>query len=302
MFPTIRPLSIELTSLAKLFVQQKILHPSESVPLETSRTTLGPGRHIFAFDLNFPDTSSRPQSDIESCTRCRSSLPQCFAFRSDVLTVSVSYRLRAVIERPGLLKSNITTIQNVEYYPLLSSVRTPTDELGPSEITTRASAVALGIKEHGSNHATITLPPYSPSVMVQIASAASRTIRPGDFLHLEIALSVPAEPQQILGLVWLCNLTIRLKATTMAAVGPYRQRDVTSINVCNVSGLLPLEMSSEATQINLPSVLWQDYIYPSVIPSFQLCGVGRSYQLEVVVGFACHYTTNIFVRCSQQST
>jgi hypothetical protein len=246
--------------------------------------------------LHFPDLSSGSRSRVQSCSHCRPALPQSSAFKSDVLNVFVSYRLRAVVERPGILKSNVIAIRSVEFHPLLPPVPSLVEELGPDETTRHSSAVYLGVnKDRVAGEGNIP-PPYSPSVMFEVGLPASKTIRPGDFLKLSMAFSIPVELQQLLAPILLFGLTIRLKTVTTAIVKSHRRSHVGYIDVCNVNGLLPLEISPNNTHINIPPELWQHHIFPTVIPSFQLCGAGRSHQLEIFVGFACRSTDKICVR------
>lgn len=236
-----------------------------------------------------------------SRVRCRSALPQCFAFRSDALNVSVSYRLRAVIERPGLLKSNVAATQNVEFYPIDPPIRGLQDQLERPGIPDDEGAVALSINDGWSTNETKILRQHCSSGLLQIALPESRIIRPGDFLYLGVALSIPAELQWISQIIWLCNLTIRLKTMTTATVGHHEQTGVDFVDICTISGLLPLKISEVDTQIELPSALWQHCIYTPAIPSFQLCGVVRSYQLTVIVNFASPYMDSISVRYPQHT-
>lgn len=205
-------------------------------------------------------------------------LPPSFQLSSITLRVSATYRLRAVVERSGIFKRQLSLTHNVDFTPL-----------GPPRVTQHS--VPLRIAGHLAidtadpqtrARLTVSAPPaYTPSITLEVV-LPSKTLYPGDRLDYGVKIAIPTtEMRAPSNMYWLESLIVRLRTTTSAPVGCCTRSNVGYINIHNMQGLLPLEPGADG-RYAVPSDLWKNQILPQVLPSFQAYGVRRSYKLEFV--------------------
>ena len=279
----------------KLFSLEKIVFRSHTRTSEKATETFGPGTHAFLFGLKVPLLTSCCSARRKNFNHGLSSLPPSFELVTGTLKASAKYRLRAVVERPGLLRRKLSVVRSVEFRPLQPPRSHLTEEQQPLRITGRIDGAVLGVEEKMSGDET-ELPPYNPSVQLEVILSNAGTISPGVRVDLSISISIPSEVHQCLGSVWLEYLMIRLKTTTTGAV-PYQQRShISYVSLCNIQGLLPLAPPNGNERYMLPSQLWQNHICPLMLPSFQTCGLQRAHRLEVHVGIVSGMTSKVNVR------
>ena len=218
-----------------------------------------------------------------------------FATYCDSTSVAVNYRLRVVIERPRLLQCNRSATKSIEFHPLLSHVKSWTPQLIPWKVASRFDAAALELDRKETEDEN-GLPCYSPSVLFEVTSPASLTLRPGDPVQIGIAFVIPTELRVNFSQIWLLGLAIRLKTRTAVNLKGHTRSSIGYVDVCSITGLLSFALAGDASRIDFPSELLKHRLYPLVAPSFQLCGATRSHQLEVVVDFAHSSTKKLQVR------
>ena len=228
----------------------------------------------------FPGVNDNEQS----CSKSQANLPLDFQFASEGIKASVSYRVVAVIERPGFLKSNWTKEQILEYKPLLNFFCSPSQH--EWNITSRtdiriANSTCKALAE--VNQKTC----QSSKVTLEVNLPGPRTLRPGNPVSLSISFVVPPELQRAFTPTWIFGLSIRLKSRTVVTAATHVRAHIGYVDVCNVQAILPVEIKSTDSRVILPTALWEHCIYPAAIPTFQFCQAERTYQLEVTVNFAC---------------
>lgn len=225
-------------------------------------------------------------------THVESALPPSFRLSSPTLQVSITYYLRAVVERPSFLKRNLTAVEALRFRPLY-----PPDLPVCSEGTQYvkvAAHLSLGtdpkLPDDGNQP-----PPYALAAALEVAVPSPNIIYPGDHVNLAIVVSIPREIQNSVGAIWLRNLAIRIRTTTTARVGCYERSNVSYVDICNVEGFTLLELPAGSENFTIPPDLWKHQIYPFMLPSFASCGIKRIERLEVLAGFATQTSENLHV-------
>lgn len=242
------------------------------------------GTHTFPFQLEFPLFSSGYSRCPQATTHGETTLPPSFDLVSKPLTASTTYRLRAVIRRPGLLHRNTNGKRKLEFRPLHPLRISSSEREGLFKVTSRFSGVSLGLEELYLADRS-GLPTYSPAISLDLMVPSTK-IHPRAHPDLRMIVHVPYEVQQALGLIWLSSVTIQLKATTMASVGAVVQSCVGCKEICRTKGFLLLDLGPDSEEVALPSELWQSHVYPMLLPSFDSRHIRRTHRLEVVAEFA----------------
>lgn len=278
----------ELTKLLQVLTRRQSLYPTANTP-EQCRRTFAIGTHSFNFQLSFPGIGREEQF----CQKCRTLLPPNFAFASDTLKASVSYQLRILIERQGFLRPNLVREQPIEYRPLLPFFCSPNQH---GWETTGRTVIPLSYPDSKAGSSIRQPASIKSQVTLEVTLPGPKALRPGNPVSVSITFIVPAELRLSFSPTWIFGLSIRLKATTSATARTHLRAHVGYIDVCNVQAILPIEMDPGASRVTLPSALWQHCIYPAAIPTFRLCEAERTYQLEVIVTFACSKADGTLVR------
>ncbi|KYG41955.1 hypothetical protein M433DRAFT_158465 [Acidomyces richmondensis BFW] len=276
-----------------LFCRRSIVFQSNDNPTGKSCTLFAPGTHIYQFNLGMPLFTCCCTSQSMNNRHIQSTLPPSFELVSESLKISVSYRIRAVVDRPGLLRCNLTSTRAVEFRPLpppdLGSLQRPrylkvTKDLG-DQILEQKEDNATGERNP---------PPYDTAILFEVSIPESRIIRVGDRLDLGITVFVPHKLRKALATIWLESLAIRLRSTTMITVECATRAHIGYLDLCKTQGLLPLEFSNACERFEVPSELWRNHVYPLILPSFASCGIQRQYALEIAAGFFSPTTNKVY--------
>ena len=248
---------------------------------------------LFCFQPGCPLLTSCSATKLSCVRHSQSALPPSFELTSDALKASATYRLRAVVERPGLLKRKLSMVQNIEFRPLQPPRLTGHPRY--LRITGHLNGESLGMVGPNLAEESELPPSYSPSVMLEVTIPSSKTVRQGDYLDLGMRLGIPAELRQPPALIWLESLIVRLKTMTTGSVSYYNRSHTGYINVCTIQGFLPLEPAPGSERFVVPKELWANHIYPQILPSFRSCSIQRAHRLEVLAGIVSRLTNNVHV-------
>jgi len=250
------------------------------------------------FNIELPLVASTSPAGADHGLSSQSALPPSFRLASDVLRVSASYQVKAVVDRSGLLRRKITTTREIDFRPLSPPQACFTEEPTLSKVTSHLSEAEMGIERHGSSCQSSTgePPAYSPSLAFHVVVPSSKRVRPGDHLDLGVYLSVPTELRKALVGMSLHGLSIRLQTITTASVASRRRSHTTYAELYTLRGIMPLEISARDHQFEVPSELWEHHVYPSMLPSFQCYGIQRTHRLIVLADIVFATNSNIHVR------
>ena len=207
------------------------------------------------------------------------------------MKAAVYYRIRVVLERDGLLKSNITKEQPVQYKPLLPFFYSP----GQSEWNSTGRVNVPIPYPDGKDTGDELLVHQASVVTLEVTLPGPKVLRPGNPAHLTICLVVPPELRHLFTPTWIFGLSIRLKARTVVTAAMHVRGHIGYVDICNIQAILPVQMTLYESCVILPSALWEHCIYPAAIPTFRFCDAERTYQLEVTVDFASSKATNTLV-------
>jgi hypothetical protein len=281
----------------ELFCRQSIVFQSHDNPSGKACTTFAPGTHIYQFNLVMPLSTCCCTFQPTRNRHLQSQLPPSFELVSESLKISVSYRLRAVVSRPGLLKCNLTSTRVVEFRPL------PPLDLGSPQHSCSLK-VTKDLSDHilerkkGNAIGERNPPPYDTTILFEVSIPESRICRPGDRLDLGVAVFVPSRLRKTLETIWLYSLAIRLRSTTIGTVDCTTRSHIEYFDICRTQGLLPLEFSTTCERFEVPPELWRNHTYPQILPSFASCGIQRHYALEVAAGFFSSMTNKVYKVCT----
>lgn len=229
---------------------------------------------------------------LTSCCKCgkgilhqQTALPPSFNIRRNGLKASAAYRLRAKVERSGLLRRNVTVNHILTFRPL-SPPRAAENE--PPMFVTSASSLAgsaLGLTDAiPGSLSPSSLPPYTPSIFLEASMMSPLVVRPGDRVRLNLKLAIPQELLESVGELWLTSLSIRFSTTCTARVGLISKQKQTYTAICSTAGNLPIDTKHGNGRLMLPPALWESYRYPMALASFRTCTVENTHEIEVTVG------------------
>ena len=219
---------------------------------------------------------------------------------SNTLKVSVTYTLRVVVRRKGLLNLDNTTKCNVQFRPLSGHQVCPCNDSALLRSVTWMGFASLEVTRHSSD-AACDLPQYEPSVAFQVGVPSGKTIVPVNCIYREMAFVIPADLRQLFAVVRVRRIRIRLRAMTKAIIGSQTRTHTEFIDCFNIEGTIPLHLSMNESRITIPRDIWRNHTYPQVLPSFQLADIQRKYQLEVTVEFAWASISNAHVGTTAHS-
>ena len=285
----------KLTHSLKLFACHGVLFDPRVEGREKSCNAFEPGIHSFPFSLEIPLLSTCNSTPSSGTRNIQSALPPSLDLVSNSLKISATYQLGAVVERPGMLRRKITRVQKIEFRPLYPPRLTSLAQPSRTKIVGHLSATSLGIQEKASSQFN-ELPPYSPSIVFEATLPIAKIIRPSEHVDLGITIVVPIDLAQALYKLWLDSLLIRLKTTTTAVVACHARSHVGYVNVCSIKGFLPLDVTAGHEKCQIPPGLWQNHVYPTMLPSFRSCGIQRTHQLEIIAGLVSNSADKIHVR------
>lgn len=265
----------------KLFSLQQILsQPSDDSIGTKAPNVCKPGTVSFLFRFEIPlFRSCCSTRDPASTHLADALLPPSYELASDVFIASAKYQIRAVVERPGRMRRNITTTSSFVFWPLHPPDLRFTGEATRVKLTDYLPLLRSMVgPETPRSNGTLHLPPYSPPITVNITVPMARVIRPGDHVDLTLEVYIPEEIRRSFGQSWLESLTIQLRTTTLGSVAGQVRSHTGYIQVFSLQGFLPL--AGELARVS--SDLWHGHVYPEMLPSFESCGVRRSYELELI--------------------
>lgn len=252
-----------------------------------------PGRYSFPFSLEMPVFTSCHNGKTQNGAHAESELPPSFQLTSLRLQVSIKYYLRAIVRRPSFLKRNLKAIQPLAFRPIQPPDLFECQERAPSVIVRERLSFSIEPKLPDAGD---QLPPYIPSAAFEVAVPSPNIIRPGDRVNFAAVVTVPRTIQNSAGVIWLRDLTIRIRTTTTARVDYHEVSHVSYVNVCHVHGFLLLKFPEASEKMTLPADLWNYQIYPFMLPSFVSCGIRRTDRLEIAAGFSTETSGQIHVK------
>lgn len=244
-----------------LFLQTEFDRPAHH-PIEKEQQR-------YPFSVQIPLlVSSSPFQNASLGPRARQApLPPSLELYSETVKFSVRYQLRAVLVRPGFLNRDVTTTKSINIQPLQ-----PPD-LFNNEDDIRTSSLA-SLDNPGATGETP--PPF------ELRSSAPRIVRPGDCLKLHVSLRIQPGHQIDTMPMWLTNLTFRLRVRTIVNTALSVEADDSYFTLWSQACFRPILLDRGSIDFLIPDSLWNRSVIPSLTPSFDCCGVSRSYQLQVV--------------------
>ena len=274
-------------------MRERILQDVQSqLPFKPASSTSS--KQVIQFTLEFPTLIQDAQNGTADEKSGLSDLPPSFFFVSDIMRVSISYNVRVILKRRGLLALNKTLKRNIELKPLSGNQSCLHDHDALLKTVNYLSTATLGIygptldQGHG-------LPPYTPSIAFEVEVPPCRTVFPGDAIDLKMSFNIPEEFKHLITIVWVSNIVIRLRTKTTAVAGSNRRIHVNFGDCCSIRGQMQLHMPISGGRISIPPELWNNHTYPYALGSFRTSGVQREHQLEVVVDFAYDCLNNTHV-------
>ncbi len=264
---------------------------------QKSINVLEPGRYSFPFALAIPlfadnlrDTSEEP-SDLDT------PLPPSVQLLSDSLKVTIAYRLKAVVHRPGMFIRNFTAAQDIDFRPLqppdLSNCH---EDLYYLKISNHLSGEDFCLPAQVQERDA--LPSYSPSIKFEVAFLSPNIIHPGDHVTLQIVVTIPKEIQHVTGTLWLTKFAVRIRATTTCSKDYYVRAHDSLLSICDVRGTIPMNTAPCGEIFRLPCGLWEHQTYPYILPSFASRGVRMTHRFEVEAQIMSELTRLTHVRTS----
>ncbi|KAF4310508.1 putative arrestin domain-containing protein [Botryosphaeria dothidea] len=268
-----------------------------------SAMTLSAGQHDFPFELKLPtkttcgknkpsekDAGSRNQPTRASTTHKERGLPPSFMQVSD--EVEIAYSIKATAVRPDLFKDNLHTTYHFNFRPIeqawdpvprLTSVKhqhqfdlqrvvetsdvSPDDEYFPDMVRTAAPDRELA------------------SILVDARLPKPAII----FCNHDIPLDITIRKVNAFsGQLYLQSFQITLIGYTQIQTQAATRRKVDTWVVtsnCNLDIPIGYPEDGIGAHMALPPALWRfKAVPPSVTPSFHVCGVSRTYELEITLG------------------
>lgn len=224
----------------------------------------------------------------------QSLLPPSLNVSSDTVKVEIKYQLRAVVVRSGFMNRDIATIRKIQIQPLQPP--DPFDDQNiAATISSASSGTALPLALYRADQSASTTSSNEVSSMFEIKCSAPRLLRPGRTLDVRVSICIPVENQSTLMPVWLTSLVFRLVVRTTVRSSRSDATDTAHFTLWSYSGFLPTILDEENECFTIPDSLWNRSVIPSLTPSFDCCGVSRSYQLQIIASISPASKSRVWV-------